>query len=97
MQSLNQVIEDKRYNVNNNKTNNVNNVKRAYGYNIADVRKRATLIADKLNDQKSINFYYKVCWQLPENIIWNNLEQAQGGKNPRAYFTFLCKLSMEKN
>ncbi len=90
MQSLNQVIEDKRYNVNNNKTNNVKR------YNV-NAERLAKQLADKLNDKDSFLFFCKVAHQLPENVIWNNLEQAQGGKNPRAYFTFLCKLGMENN
>lgn len=89
MQSLNQVLEDKRYNVNNNK---LNNVKR---YNV-NAEKTAKLIAEKLHDENSFLFFCKVAHQLPENVIWRNLEQAQGGKNPRAYFTFLCKLEMGK-
>jgi len=89
VQSLNQALEDKRYNVNNNKTNNVKR------YNVK-AETLAKSIAEKLNDEKSFLFFCKVAHQLPENVIWNNLEQAQGGKNPRAYFTFLCKLNMEQ-
>lgn len=106
MQSLNQVLDRVCYNnvnnVKNKVTNNVinvkiaNNNKKINSNNLTEVRARANTLADKLNDHKSINFYYKICWYLPENVIWRNLEQAQGGNNPRAYFTFLCKLEMGK-
>ena len=90
MQSFNQVLEDKRYNVNKTK---VNNVKR---YNV-NAEQTAKLIAERLHDENSFLFFCKVAHRLPENVIWSNLEQAQGGKNPRAYFTFLCKLEMDKD
>lgn len=86
-------------NVNNNSFNNVNNVTSknvSYTIDCNQVRVNATLIADKLNDHKSINFYYKVCWKLPEHIIWYNLEQALTGRNPKAYFTFLCNIALKE-
>ena len=66
-------------NVNKTKLNNVNNVK--------DI---ALKLSDKLSDPNSYRFFCKVAWKLPEHQIWANLEQALTGKNPKAYFTFLC-------
>lgn len=84
MQPLNQVLP----NVNNVKTNKTNNV------NVLGVKSIALKLTERLNDPDSYRFFCKVAWSLPENVIWNNLEQAQKGRNPKAYFTFLCKLSM---
>lgn len=68
---------------------------KAYEYNIKEVQSIASRIADKLNNPLSFKFYCKVAWKLPKYMIWQNLEQALTGKNPRAYFTFLCKLNMQ--
>lgn len=102
MQSFSEIAT----NVNNVKyknLNNVNNVKAnpankkvAYGYNVTDVRRIADTLVEKLNDPNSYKFFCKVAWQLPENRIYLNLEQALSGKNPKAYFTFLCKLELSK-
>ena len=87
---ISSVIKNKK-NTNVNVTKGVNtNVKR---YNV-NAERTARLLSEKLNDPESFLFYCKVAHQLPENLIWSNLEQAKTGKNPRAYFTFLCKLKM---
>lgn len=70
-------------NVNKLKTNNVN------------VSSIATKLVEKLDDPKSYRFFCKVARSLPESVIWVNLEQAMTGKNPKAYFTFLCQMSMK--
>ena len=73
-------------NVNKPETNNVN---------VNNVRATAHKLVERLDDPNSIKFFYKVARQLPEHVIWANVEQALTGRNPRAYFTFLCKLSMD--
>ena len=73
-------------NVKTNKTNNVINVKHI-----------ANKLFTKLDDPQSYKFFCKVAWSLPEYMIWNNLEQAKCGRNPKAYFTFLCNLSMGRS
>lgn len=99
--SVNNVIQ-----VNSINENNVNNgqmlerykkcKQTAYEYNIREVQSIAGRIAEKLNDPQSFRFFCKVAWRLPEYVIWANLEQAMTSKkNPKAYFTFLCKLSMQ--
>lgn len=65
-------------------TNNVNNV-----------RQIAHKLCDKLNDPSSFEYFCKVAWHLSEGQIWSNLEQASGGHNPKAYFTFLCNLELK--
>lgn len=73
-------------NVNNNNTSNVN---------VSNVRATASKLAQTLNDPDSFKFYCKVARSLPESEIWNNVEQAQSkARNPAAYFTTLCKLTM---
>lgn len=84
-------------NVNNKVLNNVNvkiNKSRA---NLPEVRAIAQKLVASLQDEASFKFFCKVAWNIPENIIWTNLEQALTGKNPRAYFTFLCNLTLEDN
>lgn len=90
MQNANHISHIIKDNVNVIETK-TNNVKR---YNV-NAEKTAHLLAEKLNDENSFLFFCKVAHQLPENKIWSNLEQALNGKNPRAYFTFLCKMNME--
>jgi hypothetical protein len=76
---------------------NVNNVKTTkHKNNVNNVRAIAMRLSEKLKDDHSHDYFLKVAWHLPEATIWNNLEQAQTGKNPRAYFTFLCNLSLAK-
>lgn len=87
---IQQAINQKS-NVNVNKE--VNNVKR-YNVNAETIARQ---LADKLDDQKSFLYFCKVAHQLNESQIWSNLEQAQKGRNPRAYFAFLCNLSMSAN
>lgn len=60
--------------------------------------KKVDLIADKLvkalNNPNARTFYCKVGWKLPENVIWNNLEDALKGRNPVKLFSWLCKRDM---
>lgn len=59
------------------------------------------LIAGKLVGElcnpNSFQYYCKIAWSLPENVIWNNLEAAKNAKNadPRKLFTWLCKRDMQ--
>lgn len=83
-------IIKQRYNVNPNvnvKTKSLNNV---------NVAASANKLVQSLSDPKSFEFYCKVCYALPEHVVWSNLEKALTGRRPAAYFTFLCKLEMER-
>lgn len=57
--------------------------------------KTVDLIADQLverfNSPQSRAFYCKAAWKLSEATIWNNVEQANKGKNPANLFNYLCK------
>lgn len=79
---------------------NVNGfLKSNYNVNDNDSMKRSQeveIIADRLLQKlgaraESRPFMCKVAWKLPENNIWNNVEQALKGKNPIGLFIFLCK------
>lgn len=88
-------VESLNYIVSNVNVNNINtnNVKR---YNVNKVREIAYKLSDKLNDPNSFKYFCKVANKLPESVIWSNYEQSISGRNPKAYFTFLCNLEMEK-
>ena len=83
--------------------NNNVNVKYKYLNNVNNVKaNKVNYIAEKLavelNDKKSLNYYRKVAWKLSESSIYTNLEQAKTGKNPPAYFTWLCnRLLVDKH
>lgn len=77
-------------NVNVKKTSNSNNV------NVNNVRAIAMKLATTLKDECSLDYFLKVAWHVPEATIWSNLEQAQRGRNPRAYFTFLCNMELQR-
>lgn len=84
-------------NVNVNHNHNVNNDNVTYKdkkQRAAEVRSTANKIADTLKEPQNIKFFYKAAWNLPESIIWTNLEQSLTKKNPGAYFVTLCKLEM---
>lgn len=80
-----------RYNVIDNESKTLtNNVI----VNVAQADAIADKLARALNNPDGRLFYCKVAWRLPEARIWNNLEIAQTGRNPRNYFTWLCKREM---
>lgn len=70
--------------------NNLNLNKNKY-----ENHRRIETIADSLvstfNNPDYKGFYWRVASKLPENIIWNYVEQANKGNNPARYFSFLCK------
>lgn len=76
---------------------NVNNVISSRVFNVINVRATANKLTGKLGDPGSYQYFCKVAWKLPESLIWSHLEQAMGGTNPKAYFTFLCNLSMKES
>lgn len=58
--------------------------------------KLADNIASKLQTklgmkEESKPFLCKVAYKLPENIIWDNCDQALKGRNPAGLFIWLCK------
>lgn len=63
---------------------------------IVEVRVIADKLSQELNSTDNIEFYYKVAWHLPENIIWSNLEAAVKGNSPQKLFTWLCNQSLKK-
>lgn len=77
---------------NDNVVKTINNNVNVYGRNEKD--NIADKLVDELNNPVSRNFYCKVAWRLSEGQIWSNLEKAKQGKNPRRYFTWLCKKQM---
>lgn len=88
-----QILESsnvKRFNVNKTKTNNVNNVTGN------DVKRIAHYLAEKLDDYRSVNFFYQCAWQIPERQLMIFLENAQkpNVRNPRAVFTWQCRQAM---
>lgn len=77
-------------------SNNVNdNVKKTLKNNVivneSEVNLIASKLSDKLNNPNGRLFYCKVAWQLPEAQIWSNLELALTGRDPKRYFSWLCK------
>lgn len=70
-------------------TNNIN-------VNATSKEKEVNYLVDNMMrkldaDLSSRLFYCKVAWNLPESVIYNNLEKAMTGHNPQRYFTWLCK------
>ena len=51
----------------------------------------ADLLVSKFNNPEYKGFYWKVASKLPENTIWNYVEQAKRGNSPARYFSYLCK------
>jgi len=59
---------------------------------IDKARAIATRIADKLDDAQSFKFFCKVAYNLPEHLIWDNLEVALTKNRPAAYFSRVCNI-----
>ena len=70
--------------------NNLNLNKRDYT-KLRRTETIADLLVTKFNNPEYKGFYWKVASSLPENMIWNYVEQANKGNNPARYFSFLCK------
>lgn len=78
--------------------NNVNiNVSKSTSnnVNVKQVRLIADKLVRKLDDSHSYRFFCKVARQLPEHIIWANLEQAQTKDKPSAYFAATCSAQIK--
>jgi uncharacterized protein YycO len=88
-EQLGKILQSQRYNVNNEALNNVITLE-----DIKKARNVASKLVTKLNDPTSFKFFCKISYKLPENKIWSAYEQALTGRNPKAYFTFLCKLEL---
>lgn len=96
MQPINDIVSD---NIDNYINSNNDNVSKTNNNNVNDNEQAKNLIAqklvDKLDNPDGWLFYCKVAWRLPENIVWSNLELAQDkGRDPKVYFSWLCKRSM---
>lgn len=85
---INQILKDNVKTLNKTKTNNV----KTLNVNGNDVKRIAHYLADKLDDQRSVNFFYTCAWRIPEYQLMNFLESAQKPtvRNPRAVFTWQC-------
>lgn len=60
----------------------------------AKVEQIAQDLCNRLDNPGAYKWYMKLAWNLPPNILYRNLEQAQGGHCPKALFTWLCQRSM---
>lgn len=72
---------------------NLNGAARASA-SIKEVQAIANVLAERLDNPQSLNFYYKVAWHLPESNIWYALESALRGRNPQKLFSYLCNKEM---
>ena len=54
----------------------------------------AEKLVDKLQNPGGRMFYCKVAWHIPENKVWYYLDIALTGRDPRKYFSWLCKQDM---
>ena len=83
-----------RYNVNKTKTNNV----KTLNVNGNDVKRIAHYLAEKLDDYRSVNFFYTCAWRISEQQLMIFLENAQkpNVRNPRAVFTWQCNQIMQR-
>ena len=65
-----------------------------YGDRSVEVEQIAQDLCDRLDNPGAYKWYMKLAWYLPPNILYNNLEKAQGGRSPKALFTWLCQRSI---
>lgn len=79
-------------------TSNLNNVNvnNKSGKTLNVVQQIALKLCDRLQAQHNYEYYCKVAWQLPESIIWDSLEQAQRGRDPKRLFYFLTSRYIQK-
>lgn len=93
MESLQSIIQS---------NNDIDNVAKTINNNVNDnvtefkVNHIAQTLTERLNNPSGRLFYCKVGWSLPESKIWTNLEIAlEKGKDPKKYFSWLCKKDMQ--
>lgn len=76
-------------------TNKYHNVNKINITNVNNVGYKAQRLVERLGDEHSRLFYYKVASRLPESVIENYLEQALKGHSPPKYFTWLCQRALQ--
>lgn len=57
----------------------------------------ANKLCRELSNEDRFDYYCKVAWNLPENIIWSDLESAKKGRDPQRLFSWLCKQKMKQD
>lgn len=77
------------------KTKEINNTNTKKPKTINEVRAIAEKLCQRLNNPTRFNYYCKLAWHLPEQVIMQNLEMAEAGQNPQRLFTWLCQTSLE--
>lgn len=60
------------------------------------VRQTAMYLADKFNDNRSLKFYLKCAWNLPQGFLVDLAERAQRAKSPKFYFYAAASREMKK-
>ena len=85
---VSQILKDNVKTLNNNKTNNVKTL------NVTgnDVKRIAHYLAEKLDDYRSVNFFYTCAWKIPEQQLMIFLENAQkpNVRDPKRVFAWQC-------
>lgn len=82
-------------NINDNEIN-VNDRNKVSSRNHKMVEAIASDLARRFGNDQYRSFYCKVAYNLPENIIYQNVETAFAkGKNPAKLFSFLCSKAMK--
>lgn len=57
---------------------------------------KADYMMNRLQANDNRKFYLKVAWRFPDHVIQSNLELALSkGRDPKKYFSWLCKRSMQ--
>lgn len=94
------LLENNNDNINDNDNTNVNDY-----INDNDKKKKdrtlevdgiANYLVSKLNNPGAINYYRKIAWKLPPNIIFENLEKSRKGRQPARLFTWLCQTELKR-
>jgi hypothetical protein len=95
MQALSEALND------NDKLNNlINDNDKHYfdqhsDHKLNNVRIIARKLEEELNDPGGRDFFLKCAWRLPEATIYNNLEAAKKGRDPKKLFTWLCNRNLK--
>lgn len=92
MQAISETLKNNVITLGNNKGNNV----KTLNVNGHEVKRIAHYLVEKLDDQRSVDFFYKCAWRIPEHTLMLHLESAQRGRNPRRLFTWLCTQELNK-
>lgn len=87
--NVNEATKVTKNNVNVQNTALKNNVKRGFAKS-QDAERVARMLVEKLDDEGSFKFFCKIAHKLPESVIWQAYEQAQGARSPKRLFTWLC-------